>query len=61
MVANILDKDARMSILMEDARVEQFVPSGQDSWERRQPFEPTEETELELIPGHHKYVLGLPL
>jgi hypothetical protein len=38
-----------------------MVPSGQDSWERRQPFQPTEETDLEPIPGHYKYVLGLPL
>jgi hypothetical protein len=37
-----------------------MVPSGQNSWERRQPFEPTEEADLEPIPGHYKYVLGLP-
>jgi hypothetical protein len=37
------------------------VPSGENPWERRQPFEPTEETELEPIPGHYKYVLGLPV
>jgi hypothetical protein len=29
-------------------------------WERRQPFYPTEETELEPVPGHYKYMLGLP-
>ena len=26
----------------------------------RQPFHPAEETELEPVPGHYKYMLGLP-
>ena len=38
-----------------------MVPPGQNPWERRQPFQPTEDTELEPIPGHYKYVLGLPV
>jgi len=38
-----------------------MVPPGQDSWQRRQPFHPAEEVELEPIPGHYKYVLGLPV
>jgi hypothetical protein len=38
-----------------------MVPSGQNSWERRRPFQPTEETNLEPIPRHYEYVLGLPL
>ena len=37
-----------------------IVPSGDNPWEHRQPFTPTEETELEPIPGHYKYTLGLP-
>ena len=37
-----------------------MVPSGGDAWERRQPFFPNEDTELEPIPAHYKYTLGLP-
>ena len=37
-----------------------ILPSTQNSWEERQPFVPTEETELEPVPGHYKCVLGLP-
>ena len=33
----------------------------ENPWERRQPFQWTEDTELEPIPGHYKYVLGLPV
>jgi hypothetical protein len=35
-----------------------MVPPGGNSWERRRPFQPTEETELEPIPSHYKYMLG---
>jgi len=38
-----------------------MVPPGENSWERRQPFQPMEETELEPIPGHYKNLLGLPV
>ncbi len=37
-----------------------IVPPIEDAWANREPFYPTEETELEPIPGHYKYVLGLP-
>lgn len=37
-----------------------IVPSEPSSWDHRQPFSPTEETELEPVPGHYKYMLGLP-
>lgn len=37
-----------------------IVPSGENAWDRRQPFSPTEESELEPVPGHYKYLLGLP-
>ncbi|MGO9922366.1 MAG: hypothetical protein ACLQIB_47675 [Isosphaeraceae bacterium] len=35
------------------------VPPGDNSWQRRQPLEPTEEVELEPIPRHYIYMLGL--
>ena len=38
-----------------------IVPSAKENpWDQRQPFYPTEETELEPVPGHYKYMLGLP-
>lgn len=37
------------------------VPTGKERpWDRRQPFTPAEDTELELVPGHYKSMLGLP-
>ena len=37
-----------------------IVPPVDNAWESRSPFEPTEETELESIPGHYRSMLGLP-
>jgi hypothetical protein len=38
-----------------------IVPCEVDNpWDQRRPFYPTEETELEPVPGHYKYMLGLP-
>lgn len=38
-----------------------IVPGNEDdAWNQRQPFYPTDETVLEPVPGHYKYMLGLP-
>ena len=36
------------------------VPSVENAWDHRQQFQLTDETDLEPIPGHYKYMLGLP-
>jgi hypothetical protein len=36
------------------------VPPGDNAWERRQRFHPSEETELAPVPGHYLSMLGLP-
>jgi hypothetical protein len=37
-----------------------IVPSTDTPWDDRQPFSPSEETELEPVPGHYKHLIGLP-
>jgi hypothetical protein len=37
-----------------------ILPSVEKPWDQRQPFYPTEEDELEPVPEHYKYILGLP-
>jgi hypothetical protein len=37
------------------------LPSTEHAWDERQPFTLAEETELEPVPGHYRYLLGLPL
>jgi hypothetical protein len=36
------------------------LPSTENPWDGRQPFAPAQETELEPVPGHYKYMLGIP-
>ena len=36
------------------------LPSGENPWDRRQPFQLTEEADLEPVPGHYKDMLGVP-
>ena len=36
------------------------VPLTEDAWEQRQPFTPADDSVLELIPGHYRYILNLP-
>jgi hypothetical protein len=37
-----------------------ILPQVDNPWDHRQPFELTEGAELESVPGHYRYVLGLP-
>ena len=37
-----------------------IVPNVENPWDQRQPFFPTADHDLEPIPGHYKYILGLP-
>ena len=37
-----------------------ILPPVPNAWERREPFESDEDAELEPIPGHYMYMLGLP-
>ena len=36
------------------------LPSDDNAWDQRQPFCPNDDTDLEPIPAHYKYMLGLP-
>jgi hypothetical protein len=47
----VLDPDGRFWIVSSVA---------ENPWDQRQPFQPGEDTELELVPGHYKHMLGLP-
>ena len=37
-----------------------IVPCVENPWDHRQPYQPAEDADLEPIPGHYKYMLGLP-
>ena len=35
------------------------LPSDDNAWEQRQPYYLTDDAELEPVPAHYKYTLGL--
>lgn len=37
-----------------------LLPPRDKPWDNRLPFHPTEDSELEAVPGHYKYLLDLP-
>lgn len=46
----VLDPEGRFWVL----------PTADDPWLHRLAFEPSDETDLDRVPGHYKHVLGLP-
>jgi hypothetical protein len=59
-IALFVDRSIRQFVVLDQEGRYWKVPSGGNSWDQRQPFSPTEETELEPVPGHYKQMLGLP-
>ena len=59
-IALYVDRSSQQWIVRDPEGAFWILPAGNDAWEHREPFEPTEETSLEPIPGHYKYLLQLP-
>jgi hypothetical protein len=36
-----------------------MVESGEGAWDRRQPYTLKEDIQLESLPGHYRYLLGI--
>ena len=58
-LALYIDRSTRQWIVRDAEANFWAVPTGDDAWEQRQPFYPTEDTQLEPIPAHYRYALGL--
>jgi hypothetical protein len=60
-IALYVDKASQQWVVRDTEGNFWSLPSTNKPWGERQPFSPTEEMELEPVPGHYKYMLGLPL
>jgi hypothetical protein len=60
-VALFVDKATRQWIVRDLEGNFWSLPSTDNPWDERQPFSLAEETELERVSGHYKYMLGLPV
>ena len=54
------DRASQRWIVLDSAGDFWELPAVENPWEHRQPFFPTEETDLNPVPGHYKNLLGLP-
>jgi hypothetical protein len=60
-LALYVDRTSQQWIVLDPQGHFWIVPADEgNAWSQRQPFSPTDETELEPVPGHYKYMLGLP-
>jgi len=60
MVALFVDRFSHQWVVRDPEGNFWFVPPIANSWDHRQPFSPTEESELEPVPGHYLHMLDLP-
>ena len=59
-VALFVDKSSQQWVVRDADGNFWLLPTGENPWDHRQSFDPTEESDLEPIPGHYKYMLDLP-
>jgi hypothetical protein len=60
LVALFVDRSSQQWVVRDPEGKFWIIPFVEDPWDNRQPFEPTEETDLEPVPGHYTYLLDLP-
>ncbi|HEX6984632.1 MAG TPA: hypothetical protein VF170_04610 [Planctomycetaceae bacterium] len=54
-----VDRSTRRWVVR-DPQGELWQLGATDAWDERRPFELTDETELEIVPSHYRYMLDLP-
>ena len=59
-ISIFVDRSSRQWVVLDSEGTYWVVPPIEEGWDQRQPFTPGEESELEPVPGHYKYLLGLP-
>lgn len=59
-VALFVDRNQPSGWIVRDGAGDFWVVTpGERAWEGRQPYTVTEDSQLEAVPGHYKYVLGI--
>ena len=59
-MALFVDRQSQQWIVRDPEGTFWVVPSVENAWDHRRPFQPTDESDLEPVPGHYKGMLGLP-
>jgi len=59
-ISIFVDRTSRQWIVLDHEGSFWVVPPNEEGWNQRQPFTLTDESELEPVPGHYRYMLGVP-
>ena len=59
-VAIFVDRSCQQWVVRDPEGNFWVIPPGENPWDRRQPFDSSEGTDLEPVPRHYKYMLELP-
>ncbi len=60
MLALYVDRSSQQWIVRDPEGNFWSVPAAEDAWDHREPYQASEESDLQPIPGHYKYLLRLP-
>jgi hypothetical protein len=60
LIALYVDRSTQQWIVRDPEGNFWAVPPVDNAWDHREPFNLTDDTDLEPIPGHYKYLLHLP-
>ncbi len=58
--ALFVDRASQHWVVQDPEGVFWMLPSVENPWDHREPFNATTETELDPVPGHYKDMLQLP-
>ena len=59
-VSIYVDRSSRQWIVQDAEGSFWILPPIENAWNERQPYTPAPGIELEPVPGHYRYFLGLP-
>ncbi|MBI3862433.1 MAG: hypothetical protein HY290_11110 [Planctomycetia bacterium] len=59
-VSIYVDRSSQQWIVQDPEGTFWIVPVIEEAWEHRQPFDLTDDCDLEPVPRHYKSLLGLP-
>jgi hypothetical protein len=60
MLALYVDRSTQQWIVRDPDGNFWIVPAIENAWENREPFQLSQDSDLEPVPGHYKYLLHLP-
>ena len=60
-LAIFVDRSANRWIVRDAEGAFWLLPPVEEPWQNREPYQPADDVCLESVPGHYRYLLGLPL